>query len=34
MERIRNRLGFDKIEVVDANGWKGRTSFLWNGNFA
>lgn len=28
--RIGNKLGFDKMEVVEAEGWKGGTTFMWN----
>lgn len=32
LERIKNRLGYDRMEIVEPEGWKGGTAFLWNEN--
>lgn len=29
MERLRNTLGFDNLDFVEADHWKGGIAFLW-----
>lgn len=30
LEKIKKKLGFNKMHMVEADGWKGGTAFLWN----
>lgn len=30
MEKIQNKLGFDRMEIWETSGWKGGIAILWN----
>lgn len=32
LEKMKRKLGFDRMHVVEADGWKGGIALLWNGN--